>query len=260
LRNRLLIRLAEHLEWSTYQRAGLVWAVTEGIRTTLIGRGLPTEKIFLLTNGVDTGKFRAYPQAQARTELDLPSSFLVLYAGTHGIAQGLMTVIEAAERLRECVDIRFVLAGDGAEKQTLIAEARQRGLSNILFLDPLSHERMPLLWSASDVCLVPLRKLPLFEGALPSKMYEAMACTRPIILGVAGEARKLLEKEAKSAIAVEPENVDELVSAILYLYKHPEERERLGKQARAFVEGRFDRSQLVSTLQTHMDTLLKQHA
>lgn len=258
LRNRRLIRLAEHLEWSTYQRAGLVWAVTEGIRSTLIGRGLPAEKVFLLTNGVDTEKFRPLPQRQARAEFDLPPSFIVLYAGTHGIAQGLMTVIEAAQRLREYADIQFVLAGDGAEKQMLIDETRQRGLSNMLFLDPLSHERMPLLWSASDVCLVPLRKLPLFEGALPSKMYEVMACTRPIILGVDGEARKLLEKEAKSAIAVEPENIDELVSAILYMYKHPEERERLGKQARSFVQGRFDRKQLVSTLETQMRSLLKQ--
>lgn len=256
LRNRLFIRLAEWLEWSTYQRAGLVWAVTEGIRNVLIDRGLPPEKVFLLTNGVDTNKFRPLPQAQARAKFGWNGQFTVLFAGTHGIATGLNIILDAAEQMRDCTDIGFVLVGDGAAKAELIAQAQRCNLTNVTFLDPVPHDSMPQLLSAADVCVVHTRKLPLFEGALPSKIYEVMACARPMLLGVAGEARRLVEQEAGAAIYVEPENANELVSAVLYLYEHPEVAETLGKRGRAFVEARFDRAQLTTALEAHIAMLL----
>lgn len=258
LRNHFAIRLAEWLEWSTYRRSGRVWTVTRGIRDTLIQRGLSEEKVFLLTNGVDTQEFKPLPQEQARADFGWEHRFVVLYAGTHGMAQGLMTVLDAAEALRNHTEVQFVLAGDGAEKEMLVASAKERELSNVTFLDALPHNRMPQLFATCDIFLVPLKKLPIFEGALPSKMYEAMACARPIILGVEGEARLLLETEAHSAIAVEPESVNELVSAITFLYEHPEERKRLGQQGRAFVEAYFDREQLVTKLEAEMNALLPQ--
>ena len=257
LRNRLLIRLAEWLEWSTYQRSSLIWAVTDGIRQSLLLRGISPERVFLLTNGVDTVKFRPLPQAQARAELGWDNRFTVLYAGTHGLAQGLATVLEAAERLLAYKDIRIVFVGDGATKADLIALARRRDLKNVTFMDPQPHERMPVLLAGADVCLVPLRKVPLFEGALPSKMYEVMACGRPILLGAEGEARRMAEQEAKAALAVEPENVDALVSAILFLREHPKEVEDLGQRGRAFVETRFDREQLTEELDTRITKLLE---
>lgn len=257
LHNRLLIRLAEWLEWSTYHRASLIWAVTEGIRQSLLRRGLPAEHVFLLTNGVDTKKFRPLSQAQARAKLGWDSRFTVLYAGTHGLAQGLATVLEAAEQLQSVRDIGFVLVGDGATKADLVAQAQERDLKNVSFLEPQPHERMPLILAGADICLVPLRKVPLFEGALPSKMYEAMACARPIVLGADGEARRMAEKEAGAAIAVEPENADALVSAIFYLYEHPEIAETLGQRGRAFVQERFAREQLTTELQVHLVELLE---
>jgi len=259
LRNRLLILLARWLEWSTYRQASLVWAVTEGIRNAIIKRGLPSEKVFLLTNGVDIKEFRPLPQAQARAELGWEDCFTALYAGTHGLAQGLTTILDAAELLRDHTNIHIVLVGDGAAKADLLAQAQQRDLTNVTFLEPLPHNQMPLLLAAANVCLVPLRKLPLFEGALPSKMYEAMACARPIVLGVEGEARRLAEKEAKSALAVEPENPHALASAILHLYEHPEDAQLLGQQGRAFVEMRFDRDQLVANLDARIMALLKKN-
>ncbi len=257
LRNRLIIRLAEWLEWSTYQRSSMVWAVTEGIRHLLIERGLPPEKVFLLTNGVDTKKFRPLPQAQARAELGWDNRFTALYAGTHGLAHGLATVLDAAELLRDRTEIRIVFIGDGAAKADLIAMAQQRNLTNVTFLEPLPHNQMPLLLAAANVCLVPLRKLPVFEGALPSKMYEAMACARPIVLGIEGEARRLAEQEAKSALAVEPENPHALASAILHLYECPEDAQLLGQQGRAFVEMRFARERLTAELEAHLGKILE---
>src|SRR5216684_4517685 len=168
LRNRVFIRLAQWLAWSTYQQASLVWAVTEGIRQSLLQRGLSTRQVFLLTNGVDTAKFCPLSQTQvhaARAALGWDRRFTVLYAGTHGLAHGLTTVLEAAE----------LLQASGRDKSG-------------------PYTDIHLLLAGADICLVPLRKLPLFEGALPSKMYEIMACARPMVLGVEGEARRMVEQ------------------------------------------------------------------
>lgn len=256
LRNRLLIRLAEWLEWSTYQRACAVYAVTGGIRDTLIQRGLSPEHVFLVTNGADTTRFRPLPKEQARAELGWDDRFSVLYAGTHGLAHGLTTLLDAAEQLRDHESICFVLVGDGAAKQDLVVDAQHRKLGNVTFLDPQPHDRMPLLLSAADVCLVPLRKLPIFEGALPSKMYEAMACARPILLAVEGEARKLAAQEAGAAIYMEPENARAWAFTILHLYDSPALCEKTGQRGRAFVEARFDRDKLTSALETRITELL----
>ncbi len=260
LRNPLLIKLSEWLEWSTYQQASLVWVVTEGIRSRLIQRGLPLERIFLLTNGVDAAKFRPFPQAQARAELGWDDRFTVLYAGTHGLSHRLTTVLDAAEQIRNRDDIRFVLAGDGAEKANLVAQAQRCGLKNITFLDPCPHNQVPLLLNAADICLVHVGKVPLFKGMLPIKMYEAMACARPILLAVDGEARRLAEQEAGAAIYVEPENATALVSAILYLREHPHLIEVLGQRGRALVEERFDYDQLTAALDARIALLLEKKA
>jgi lipopolysaccharide/colanic/teichoic acid biosynthesis glycosyltransferase/glycosyltransferase involved in cell wall biosynthesis len=257
LHNRILIKLAEWLEWSTYRQAGAVWALTEGIRDTLLKRGLSPEQVFRLTNGVDTFGFRPLPKAQARAELGWDDRFTVLYAGTHGIAQGLTSVLDAAEQLANHAGIHFFLVGDGAVKEDLVADAQRRNLRNVTFLDPQPHNWMPLFLAGADVCLVPLRKLSLFEGAVPSKMYEAMACARPIVLSVQGEARRMAEQEAGAALAVEPENADALVSAILFLREHPEVVEALGWRGRKFVEKRFDREQLTAELEKRIARLLE---
>ncbi len=248
LRNRLLIRLSQWLEWSSYQRAGQVWAVTEGIRDRLLQRGLAPEQVVLTRNGVDTTTFRPLPQTWAREQLGWDERFTVLYAGTHGLSHGLSILLDAAELLREHDDIRFVLAGDGAEKSNLMAQARSRDLKNVSFLDPVPHERVPVLLAGADLCVVPLRKLTLFEGALPAKMYELMACARPILLAINGEARRLAEQEAGAALYVEPENPSALVAAILHLREHPQEATLLGQRGRAYVEANFDYDRLAATL------------
>ena len=258
LHNRMLIRLAEWLEWSTYQKASLVWVVTEGIRNTLIERGLSTERIFLVTNGVDTTKFRPLPKAQARAELGWDDRFTMLYAGNHGLVYHMTTILDAAALMRDYADIRVVLVGDGVKKAEMMERAQRRELKNITFLDSMPHHRIPLLLAASDACLIPLRKLPLLEGSLPVKMFEAMACARPILLGAEGEARRLAEQEAGAAIYVEPENATALVSAILHLREHPDLVEALGQRGRAFVEGRFDYDQLTAALNERITILLEE--
>jgi colanic acid biosynthesis glycosyl transferase WcaI len=257
LRNHTLVRLSEWLEWSSYQRARLVWVVTEGQRNRLLQRGLSPEHILLIRNGVDTTKFRPLSRVQARAKFGWDDRFTVLYAGTHGLAHGLSTVLDAAESLLDNDDVRFVLIGDGAKKTELVAEAAKHNLKNVTFLDPLPHDQMPLLLAAADICLVPLRKVPLFEGALPSKMFEAMACARPLLLAVDGEARQIAEREAGAALYVEPENGKALASTVLYLHTHPEETMLLGQRGRAYVEAHFDYDQLTAQLHERIEMLLE---
>ncbi|HEU5382730.1 MAG TPA: glycosyltransferase family 4 protein [Ktedonobacteraceae bacterium] len=256
LRNRLLIRLAEWLEWSSYKRAALIWALSRGIRDQIVERGIPQERVMLLTNGANLSLFTPIPQTQARAELGWEDRFTILYAGTYGLSHKLSTVLEAAECLREYTDIQFILVGDGVDKASLLAQAQERALANVTFLDAQPHELMPKVLAAADICLVPMRKLPLFEGRLPLKMFEIMASARPFVLGVEGEARQLAVQEARAALAVEPENVRDLVDSILYLYKHPQERELLGQRGRNFVEAKYDREQLTAILDASVANLL----
>jgi colanic acid biosynthesis glycosyl transferase WcaI len=249
LTNPLLIKFSEWLEWSTYQRARLVWVVTEGIRDRLISRGLDPKRILLLTNGVDADIFHPMPQAQAREVLGWDDRYTVLYAGTHGLSHGLTTILDAAELLQQHSAIRIVLVGDGAEKATLVQQAQQRNLNNVIFLDPFPHALIPTLLCAADACLVHVRRdVPVFEGMLPIKMFEAMSCARPILLGINGEARKLAVEEADAALHIPPEDAPALASSILFLYEHPDYAEALGRHGRSYIESRFSYDHLVSLL------------
>jgi glycosyltransferase involved in cell wall biosynthesis len=255
LHARWAIWLAERLEWSSYQRAGAVWTVTDGIRADLARRGLSARHMFVLPNGVDTARFLPADRNAARRQLGWDDKFTVLYAGTVGLAQGLEIVVEAAEQLRAHSDIQFVVLGEGAAKPALKAEVHGRGLTNVVFPPGQPHARMPTAIAAADACLVSLRGIPLFKAALPSKLYEAMACARPILLAVDGEARQLIVEEAAAGVYVEPGDAAMLARAILALRADPGRALHLGQRGRAFAERRFDRDRLTEILTHHIAAL-----
>jgi colanic acid biosynthesis glycosyl transferase WcaI len=252
LHNPWLIKLMKRLEWSTYMKANKVWVVSDGVRDLLLRRGLPAARMFLLPNGVDTRKFHPIPMEQARAELGWDNRFTVLYAGTHGLAHGLRIILQAAEKLQQRDDIHFVLAGDGEDKQSLMAYAQSHALQHVTFMDAQPYDAMPALYAASNLCIVPLRKVPLLATTLPLKMYEIMACGRPILLGAEGRARQLAEREAGAALAFEQENADALVRGILYLCAHPDVAAQMGERGRSYVESRFSYDHLVSLLDQHI--------
>jgi len=227
------------------------------MRETLLHRGVLQEKLLLITNGVDTTRFRPLPQAQARTELGWDDRFTLLYAGNHGLVYAMSTLLDVAQQLIDDPMFHLILAGDGVRKAELMAEARKRHLKNVTFLDAVAYEDMPRLWAAADLCLIPLRNIPLVESSLPVKMFEVMACARPFVLGAEGVARNLAEREANAGIVVEPENVEAFVSAILYLRAHSEEAEAAGARGRRYVELHFDYQLLTAMLEAHLEILLK---
>ena len=167
----------------------------------------------------------------------------------------MSTVLEVAGRLGDQFPEIFLFVGEGADKEQLISEAKKRGLSNVIFLPQQPREKVPSIIRASDICLVLLRKADVFKTVIPTKMLEFMACGRPVILGVDGQARQVLER-AQAGIFVRPEDPEELSQAILHLYKDDNLRESLGGNGRTYILNHLSREQ---TAKDYL-TLLKKFA
>ncbi|RYD68485.1 MAG: glycosyltransferase WbuB, partial [Sphingomonadales bacterium] len=189
------IKLLEAIERFAYRKADLVVSVTDGFVPHIRERR-GNGPIAIVKNGVDLTTFTT-PDAEAETEFraahGLTGKFVAAYVGTHGMAHKLDTVLEAAELVRERSDIAFLLVGDGAERERLVAEVAARGLSNVVMLGQQPKSAMPGIWAASDAALVLLRRVDTFKTVIPSKMFEAMAMACPMIMGVEGEAKALME-------------------------------------------------------------------
>jgi glycosyltransferase involved in cell wall biosynthesis len=162
------------------------------------------------------------------------------------MAHGLETVLECADRLRGNDDIAFLFVGDGAEREGLIQRAGELRLDNVHFVGVQPRERIPDYLATSDVSLVPLRRKPLFQKVLPSKLFEIMGCSRPVILGVEGEARAAVEA-AGAGLCVRPEDPRSMAEAILQLYRDPDLATALGRNGRSYVRRNFCRDQLADT-------------
>jgi glycosyltransferase involved in cell wall biosynthesis len=181
--------------------------------------------------------------AELARRLGLEGKFVAAYVGTIGMAHGLDTLLLAAERLRDREALAFVLVGTGAERTRLEGDARRRGLGNVLFVGPVDKEEVKRYWRLCDVALVLLKDASLFLHVIPSKMFEAMGTGRPIILGVRGESRELLQ-EAGAGIAISPENPQALAEAIMKMMDNSALCRDMGAAGRGFVEGKFDRRRL----------------
>ena len=256
LTNPRAIAAAAKLESLLYRRAAHVVAVTRGIHARLKARGLPQSKLSLIPNGANTTHFH-YDEAgrqAVRSELGLQDKFVVMYAGIHGIAQGLETLLEAAQLLRDSPRIQFVFVGEGPKKAELIQSAAAMALPNVRFLPEVPSSRMPAYLSAADCTVVPLRDEPLFRGALPSKMFEAWACARPTVLSVSGEAEEVLN-EAGAGIASSPEDPSDMAHAIYYLYEHPNEAQQMGERGRAYVLAHYSRQSQAQALEAMLENV-----
>ncbi len=227
---------------------------------TLLARGVPENKLLLLRLGVNMSQFGQLDQARARAALGWSNGFYALHAGTIGMTQDWDSLLDAAESLRAYPDVRFMLAGDGAERPRLEGEVQRRGLTNVTFLGMQPVERLSTMISASDVSLMNFRKLDFFAGTLPTRMYEAMASGRPFLLTADGLARKLAIDEAQAGLYVEPGNAQALAQAILHLRSHPELARQLGARGHAYADATFNRAQTVAHLSAHINALVESNA
>lgn len=192
----LLLSLMEKVELFLYRRSAAVAALTQAFEDNLVSRGIPAEKIYVVLNGVDLPRYGPRPKdADLSADWDIGDKFVIGYLGTHGMAHGLMNVLNAAEKLADEQDILFLFVGAGAEREMLMTEAKRRGLTNVMFQPAQPKEKMPEIWSLCDVALIHLKDSPAFADVLPSKIFEAMGMGLPILLvSPDGEASRLLAK------------------------------------------------------------------
>jgi len=226
-----------------YRRAVRVSVVTPGMVERLAARGVPKDKLFLLTNGVDSSIFRpGSPDPELARTLGVDGRLVFLYAGTHGMAQGLDVVLDAAVNTHN-PDILYVLVGEGADKEHLVARARSQGIANVKFVPNQPKSGMPALLNLAYAVIVPLRRLDLFRSALPSKMFEAMAVGKPIIASLWGEAADLIESSG-AGVVVPPEDPAALRGAVERLAADSDLGARLGTNGREYVIAHFERAEI----------------
>lgn len=239
-----IIRPLEWLELAAYRAADEIVVVSNGFRDNLISRGVPPDKVHTIRNGVTLGGFdpAAQPDPAVRERLGAqPGGCLVLYLGTHGISQALPEITKAAARL-SAHPVHFAFVGDGADKARLGSRVRELGLQNVTMLPGVPHAEVPALLAAADICLVPLRDVPLFTTFIPSKMFEYLAAGKAVIGSVAGEAAQIL-REAGAAV-VPPEDAVALAEMVRELAASPARRAEMGRAGRAHVTQFYDRAAL----------------
>jgi glycosyltransferase involved in cell wall biosynthesis len=249
-------RLAKFL----YESSDHVVVVSPAFKEQLIQKWhVNPEKISVVQNGVEPAFFSANGNADRKKELELDfaGKFVVSYIGTLGNACGLSVALEAAHRLQTVLpDVLFLFVGEGAEKSELISSAQRQGLRNVRFLPQQPREKIPGLIRASDLCLVLLKKADVFKTVIPTKMLEFMACGRPVILGVDGQARQILE-DARAGLFVEPENSVALAQAIARLHLDQNFRQTLGENGQRHIVEHFSRQQTAKAYAGVLERLIR---
>ena len=247
IRSRMAIALLAKLELAMYRSARRIVTVGEGYRRRLVERGADGARVAVVMNGVDGELFSPRDRDERLAErVGVAGRFVVAYCGVIGMAHGLEVVLRAASLLRETSDGRqvvFLLVGDGASLDDLKAMADRDGLDNVVFTGNVAKACVPGLIALSDVCLVHLRASDTFTAVMPSKIFEAAAMAKPVILGVRGFAAEFVGT-AGCGVCIEPENEHELVDAVLRLATDAPLREELGRAGREYVVRRFGRDEL----------------
>ena len=240
MRSRRALSMARGLERLLYRRAAAVTVVTRGFGRYVQEHGYPAERTVLIPNGTTPDIFHPQaPDPALRHRLGLDGCFVVGFFGNHGIAQDLEGVLDAAARLKSRPDIRFLFVGEGPAKAGLQLKQDALGLDNVLFLPQVPLREILTYVALADTVVVPLRRLDLFKTFIPSKLFDFMACARPVLLQVDGEARQILE-EAGGGTFVPPGDSAALAAAIDVMARCPaEDRAAMGERGRIYVHQHY---------------------
>ncbi|MCZ2139961.1 MAG: glycosyltransferase family 4 protein [Bacteroidia bacterium] len=245
INNKFLLGISYKLESLIYKKSNLVSGQTQGIISN-INQRFPNIPTHLIRNGIDTKQFNVRGNGKlfrAKHQIS-EDAFVVAYAGIIGHAQGLEIITEAAKQLLQETNIVFMMVGDGPVKNELLEIAEKFNLSNIKFINSVPRKEMPDVIDACDCYVTPLRKNDLFLGAIPSKIFEPLYFSKPVLLGVDGEAKQLFVEEGNCALHFEPENSNALVESIKKLFQDKELYILLGENGHRYVATYFDRRKL----------------
>lgn len=256
----LLTRLLYRLERFACLRATAITVLTPAFADDLERRRLAgREKVSFVPNGADLDAFAPGPrQNEQRGRLQWGNRFVALYAGAHGRANGLMQLVDAAEALRGERDVLIASVGDGPERLACQRAAQSRGLDNIQFLGPVPKAHVPALIRAADAGLAVLQNNPTFRTVYPNKVFDYMACERPIIVGIDGIARDLVCDQAEAGLFAAPENGAAIAEAIRRLRDDSALCARLGRNGRAWAIRNADRCALAARYVSVLESIAPQ--
>jgi glycosyltransferase involved in cell wall biosynthesis len=233
--------MSRWLERFLYRQADHILVNSPAYRDHLLGEDVPSSKVSVVANGADLEMFDPAATGEyIRQRHSIDDAFLVVYAGAHGMANDLGTILQAASMLRDHRAIHFLFAGTGRERAALEERARALDLHNVTFAGALPRAQMPQVLAAADVCIATLKNIPMFNMTYPNKVFDYMAAGRPTVLAIDGVIRQVMEA-AEGGIFVPPGNVGAMADAIMKLYQDPALRRRMGLSARQYVSSHFDR-------------------
>ena len=257
LRNKLFIKLAYRLERFIYEKSLLINVLTPAYKKYLIEeREIPERKIIFIPNGADLSLFQpAIRDNWVRKRYNWQNKFVILYVGAHGVANDLIQLIKVAERFRDHPDILFALIGDGMEKQKLEKLVVEKGLTNVQFIDSRPKREMLDFINATDACTAVLKKV--FITTYPNKLFDYMACAKPVILPIDGSSRELIE-DANAGIYVEPENPIEFEEAVLRLYNNHNLCKEYGENGYRYVKVKFSREKVAYKYEKILQRVIKE--
>jgi len=247
VKNKLMLNSATKLEEFLYRKSHLISGQTQGIVKNIATR-FPTKKVYWLPNGADLNYYKENTNdvnTWREENSFLNDDFILLYAGVIGYAQGLEVILKAADRLKEHPEIKFVLVGSGPEKEYLENLKKTLNVTNVIFIDTVAKKEMVRIIAAANAAVIPLKKLELFKGAIPSKIFENLAMKKPILLGVEGEAKELFIDEGKCGLSYTPEDEADLANKVLQLYTEKEQTYKLGENGYNYVKQKFNRSEII---------------
>jgi len=212
MKENFLYKLLEKQEKKCYKSAKVI-VTAVNFKKEISAKGIDGSKIKVIKNGANLNLFKTIPKPESLVDkLELNDKFVIGYVGTHGLAHKLDFILKAAKKIND-TSIHLVFIGDGAEKQNLLKLAEKLNLNNVTFLSSVMKSNVVEYLALMDVALIPLKRSDLFKNALPSKIFESAAMERPILLGVDGEARKLIE-DYQAGLFFEPENEQSFLEAI----------------------------------------------
>ena len=245
------------LERFVYAHSRAITVISEGFRHNLEAKGVPSDKITVIPNFIDAQFVAPHPRLNPFSrEHGWDDKFVALFAGNVGMSQGLDTVLEAAGRLRDVPDLLFAIVGNGASKPALIAQVEQMGLTNVQFLPYQPYDKVPELYSAADLGLIPLRR-GFTNDSVPSKLFTILGVARPVIAGVDSHSETAdVIAQARGGLCVAPEDPDALADAIRTLYADRARAAEMGRRGRAHVEAHFTRTSVAHAYEAVFARLL----
>jgi putative colanic acid biosynthesis glycosyltransferase WcaI len=254
------VRAVRSIERWAYRTADLVCCTTPSFLETVVARGVPRERAMLLPNGADLDLFRPLPPDNpVSAPYGFGDDFVVMYSGLFGIKHGLEVLLEAAHLLRHERRIRFALMGNGPRRAALQERAGEMGLENVVWCGEQEIRDIPYLLARADVCVSALLPEPYLEKIISVKLFEYLACEKPVVAAQSGESAHILE-ESGGGIAVAPGDGRALAEAILGLYRDPERRRKMAAAGREYVEAHYSRAVWADRLAQALAALPAQRA